>query len=251
MKALYRFLAAVAVAGATATSAMAAPVLVHQYDLNGNLLDSLGGPALVSLGGSLASTPGRYDFGANQGLQLTGGLSNPAGDWSIDFRASYSSLTGTWKKLIDFTNLVSDTGLYFANLGGNNILQFYNIANGTTPVNTGTDYTIAFTRSSTGIISGFVNGAQQWSVNDTNGFSATPGNILTFFTDDFATNQSEARPGSVDFIRIYSGLLSADDVTTLNNGGTVGTNPTVPEPGSLALLGAGLLAAGALRRRAR
>src|SRR4051794_40331671 len=48
----------------------------HVYDLNGTLSDRMGGPALVSDGGSLQAQPGRYVFGTNQGLRLSGALAD-------------------------------------------------------------------------------------------------------------------------------------------------------------------------------
>lgn len=54
---------------------------VHLYNLNGNLNgnldDSLGGVPLTDDGGSLTLVPGRYTFGGNQGLRLSGGLADP------------------------------------------------------------------------------------------------------------------------------------------------------------------------------
>src|SRR4051812_22087216 len=52
----------------------------HLYDLNGNLKDALGGPALVSGGGALSSTG--YTFGVKQGLTLSNGVN--AGTYSIE-----------------------------------------------------------------------------------------------------------------------------------------------------------------------
>ncbi|PKO82221.1 MAG: hypothetical protein CVU19_02635 [Betaproteobacteria bacterium HGW-Betaproteobacteria-13] len=234
-----KFMTAAVLAASMWSGTASAAVLIHHYELNGDLTDVYGGPSLVSLGGSLTSTPGRYDFGVNQGLRLTSGL-NDIGIWSLDFKASYASLSGTWKKLVDFRNLTTDDGLYFAN----DKLQFYPDATGTTAVTTNTDYTIALTRDGSGTLSGYVNGLLQWAIANESE-SNVIGNVLTFFTDDVSTGQREAQPGSVDFIRIYDGVLTAGDVAILDQGGTVGAPATsVSEPGGLALLSAGLFALG-------
>lgn len=235
-----------------AGSAQAAATLIHDYQLNGSLADALGGPSLVSLGGDLTTVAGRYKFGANQGLKLTGGLNNTS-VWSMDFRASYDSLSGTWKKLVDFQNLSTDAGLYFADYGNGNGLQYYPSAVGPSRVNTGTDYTVALTRDSSNVLRGYVNGALQWALNSSTGSAAVSdsvsvNNILTFFTDDFRTSQGEAKAGSVDFIRIYDGVLTDEQVRVLDQGGTVGTG-NLPEPASLALSAIALMGVFAARKR--
>ena len=124
------------------SSAFGQAILIDEYTLQGTLADSLGGPPLASLGGTI--TPTGYVFAANQGLAFT----NPAltsANFSIELSFKFDVTTG-YRKIVDFLNLGSDSGLY--QLNGN--LNFYPVAT------TGTsDFASACPKGSV-----FVNGGQ-------------------------------------------------------------------------------------------
>ena len=246
-----RSLATLFCIAATCGSAEAA-ILTHDYQLNGSLADALGGPALVSHGGSLGASD--YSFDVNQGLTLSNGFTDAA-DYSIELAFSFSNTSG-YDKIIDFKDRTSDTGFYTLN----SALNFYPVATGPAATIPGeTPVNVILTRDgASGTTRGYVNGALQWSFLDSSSYGVFSGldNIAHFFRDDFATGQAEAAAGSVDFIRIYQGAISGVDAQCLqsNTPGScnilsLGNNNNVPLPGTLALLGAGLLPL-ALRRRA-
>ena len=219
-----------------ASSGLYAATVTHIYDLNGSLADGLGGPALISQGGTL--NPTNYSFGANQGLALDNGFVNPA-DYSIEMIFNISTTSG-YRKLIDFKDRAVDTGLY--NLDTQ--LNFFNYGSGPLgAINANIDVHLVLTRNqSTSQIIGYINGAQQFTFADGSSyavFSAT-NNIARFFQDDFPTSQGEASAGVVDRIRIYDGVLTSQEVVDLNNGGSP-PGLAVPEPSTLLLLGTGLV----------
>ena len=250
----FRKIAAFAVLAGSIGAAHGAAILTHDYELNGSLSDALGGPSLVSFGGTLGGTG--YTFGANQGLSLSNGFAN-AGNYSIEMGFSFDT-TGGFRKILDFKNRTSDNGLY--NLTHN--LNFFPITTGVGGQITDTTFvTVILTRDSGSTVAvGYVNGAQQISFTDTTSLAVfdAASNIAQFFRDDFATGQGEASSGFVDFIRVYDGALTGNQASCLqgsnplacNIPGAVG-NQSVPEPGSLALLGLGLLGFFARKRGAR
>jgi hypothetical protein len=199
--------------------------LLHNYDLNGSLADSLGGPSLISNGGVLGASG--YTFGANQGLSL-GGLNLAAdGAYDIEIGFSFDTLDG-YRKIIDFSNLALDSGLYELS----SRLNFYPVTSG--PAGTfqsGQLVNLQLVRTAAGVVTGSVNGVPQISFTDS--FSLAISNTLNFFIDDRATGQGEASSGYVDYIRIS------------------GTAPVsaVPLPGALPLLVAGLAGLGWAGRR--
>ena len=85
------------------------------YDLNNSLAETGGGPSLTSLGGTLGPTG--YTFGANQGLSLTNviGAGTP---YSIELRFSFDATSG-FRRILDFKDRTSDTGLYNLNTAVN------------------------------------------------------------------------------------------------------------------------------------
>ena len=220
-------LAAPAVWGAT---------LTHDYDLTSSLNDQVGSTALVSLGGSISGSG--YTFAANQGLNLSSVLSD-VGNYSILMDFSFQSLSG-YRKILDFQNLTSDTGVY--NLSTD--LNYYNSAfgpNGAFTANTAAR--VIITRdSATQLVTGYVNGISQFSFTDsTSGatFTGTNG-IIRFFQDDNITGQNESSAGVSTRISIYDGALTSLEVAGL--GGPQSAAPGVPEPASFLLLGTGLVA---------
>jgi hypothetical protein len=226
-----RSFAVLTCAVAVAAAAPASAALVSSYDFNGDLTDTLGnGADLVSFGGSLA-TAGLYTFGNNQGLRLNSAFADPA-TYAIEIRMQMTANTSFWKKIVDYQNLLSDTGVYIRSSS----LTFFNTTlPGPAGIPVLTDAVLALTRDGTsGLVQGFVDGALQWSFNDTTNVAVSVPNILHFFIDD--NFNSESFPGTVDYIRIF------DSAST-----EIGS---VPEPGTLAVLGLGLAAVGFARRRA-
>jgi hypothetical protein len=225
-------------ASLTVSSAQAA-ILKHSYELNGSLADSLGGPSLVAAGGTLNAT--NYSFGANQGLSV----SNTAGsnsDYSIELVFQLAELS-SWRRIIDFKDRAADTGFYNLDTSA----HFYNIVTG--PANAfapNTNAHVVLTRdSATNQVTAYVNGVQQFVFNDATGeaiFNA-PNNILHFFIDDLVV-PNEVSAGIVDFIRIYDGDLTAQEVAALAGAGAPGA---VPLP--MAVWAGLALAPFALRRR--
>lgn len=229
---------AVALLIALAGAAQAATP-THLYLLN-NGSDALGGPALTGLGGTFGTSAyGQvgYSFGANQGLSVSGAVG--ASVYTIDFSVALDNVLG-YRRLVDFQDLGSDTGLYVLN----QTLDFYPVANGSPVLNAGELARITVTRDAAGVFTGYVNGVQQLQFTDSNGWSAFsgPSQVAYFFRDDNAV-ANEASSGFVDYIRIYDVALSASEVAALAN--------PVPEPATWASMAAGLAAVGSIVARRR
>jgi len=208
-----------------ATSANAA-TLLHSYQFQGNLNDSLGGIALTADGGTLGSSS--YSFDKNQGLTLSNGLT--AGDsYSIALNFNFTTLNG-WQKIVDFKDLVPDSGFYTLD----NYLNFYPVANGSTPLTVNTNADVVITRdSSSNVFTAYLNGVQELTFTDSSSLAVfnSANNIMHFFEDDAATSHSEAAPGVVNSIRIWDGALSANEVANIS---------AVPVPAAIWLFGSGL-----------
>jgi hypothetical protein len=189
------------------------PTPTHDYQLNSSLTDALGGPSLVALGGTL--TASGYQFGSNQGLNLSSALVDPA-DYSIELVFSWTSLSGGWQKIIDFHNLVSDVGLYTLGNG----LQFMNGAFAPNLFTAGVARHLVLTRDdATNVVRAYIDGVERWNFVDNAGDAVFdgPNDIIRFFQDDTASGQTEAQSGFADRIRIFDGALSATDVAALFN----------------------------------
>jgi hypothetical protein len=203
--------------------------LIDDFRFQGNLNDSLSAATLTGLGGTTTATS--YNFAANQGLSL----SNPGitGTYTIAFLASLTD-TGGYRRLVDFQNLTSDTGLY--NLNGN--LDFFNITNGSgSPITANTPFTVAITRdATTNTFVGYVNGTSAFSFVDSTSLGVFSSNIAYFFRDDNAV-PGEASGGSVSRIEIWNNALNADQVGALR----LGSSPTTtPEPSTFVLMLSGV-----------
>lgn len=215
--------------------------LIHDYEFQNTLADSLGGPALTSLGGTLSA--GEYTFGAQQGLSLSSALTGGEdANYTIFMNLEFDTLTG-FRKILDFKDLASDNGLY--NLS--TALNYFNFSTGSTGAFTpGTFAQVVLTRdNSTGLVVGYVDGVQQIAFTDTTSdavFNAA-NNIINFFQDDNVTGGRESSSGAVSHIEIFDSALSSSQVAAL-------PGSSVPEPASLIMAGAGLLLCLKLRRRA-
>ncbi len=207
--------------------------LIHIYELNNSFADELGGPALVSDGGTLGET--RYSFGPNQGLSLTGALPDTA-DYSVVLVMQMDLASGPlFKKVLDFSNLTSDNGLYV--FGSN--LRLYPGEAGPDPVPSNMDFQVVLARDGlTGETKVYLNGVlQEVYAGAASDAAIVTGNILTFFEDDVVSGGFESFSGSVDRILIYDGAFDP------TGGGGENQPPTVTVVNGSVTVNEGQLAA--------
>ncbi|MFT6735584.1 MAG: hypothetical protein ACJAS9_003795 [Polaribacter sp.] len=193
--------------------------LINSYDFNGGLADTLGaGADLVASGGTISN--GAYDFTANQGLRLTSALPSTT-DYGIEFSLTVTDRVSGFNKLIDFSDLLFDLGLYIYD--GQITFYDYDEVGGTISVNE--TFILGLERAA-GSLSVFLDGILLSTISDSDNLAVSTTNILNFFEDDVSTNQGEAFNGSVDFIRIHN------DSSTFT---------AVPEPSTIVLIGLSIL----------
>ena len=217
---------------------LGAAVLVHDYTLRGTLEDRLGGDALTALGGQITSLG--YIFSENQGLAFSSRAFTPA-DYSLELSFKFDSPAGT-SKIMDFHNLTSDPGLYQTD----GALAFRPAATATVPDFTaGIDLHLVLTRDAASkVVTAYVNGEQRFSFVDNLALATTPGfsNRLAFFVDD----ETNASGGTANYIRVFNGALTGNDVSTLF---AAGHPSVVPEPSTFILLTIGTAALAYSTRR--
>lgn len=220
---------AVAMMGCSATADSATVMPQADYLFQHTLASSLGTPpALTDLG------PGRNSFATDivngspdlvltfpfdNGVQLaptTGVIANDAYTIAVLLRFATVNRGEGWVRIVDFKDGTSDRGLYAH--GG--VLELYPDAKGArATIGAGAYVQVVLTRNSAGTVVGYVNGARQFSFDDSVLGDALidSRDTLRFFRDnEIGITPNEASPGAVARIRLYDQALTAQQVAALS-----------------------------------
>ena len=150
-------------------------------------------------------------FDDNSGVQLSP-TANEMAPSAYTIVVLFESRHEGFVRLIDFKNGTADTGLY----SQEGYLSFYNLAAGAATIGS-TFVQVVLTRGADGTVSGYVDGAQQFTFTDTTSQAVISNDTLRFFQDNTSGGAGfEASPGAVARIRLYDKALTASEVGSLN-----------------------------------
>lgn len=186
---------------------------------------------------SAMATPIVTPVYTSTGIDMLGEIN--ASEYTLDMTFKLDDLAG-WRKVVDFSNRTSDAGLYLY-WDQLSFATDSNVFSTTTTAGSTVGTRITLTRDGTGLVNAYVNGALQLSFNDAANnavFTTTGGQTSAWLlADDATTGFAEQSGGTISSIKVYDHALSAREVAA------------VPEPESMALVGAGLLTVFSLSRR--
>jgi hypothetical protein len=205
-----------------AAGSASAATLIADYQFHGSFVSAVAGaPDLVPI--NMVSfttavinghTTDVAAFTQRSGFQMGAPAGISTGGYSVIMQVALDE-TGGYRKLIDYLDLMQDSGFY--NLTG--VLDFYPVAAGTmVTIPAGAFVQVAMTRDATGVVTGYVDGVQQFSFADSMGYTVLASNAFNLFVDDVHTAGNESSAGRVARVRLFSGALSAAEVASLTGG---------------------------------
>jgi hypothetical protein len=244
------------------TTQAEAATLVGAYGFDGTLASSQPGGATLGLidptgtsGFGTATVFGEtrsvFNFNgtsandSQSGFTLSSeGLS--ADSYSIALTFKFNERQNAWRRIFDVSGRTSDSGFY---VDPSNHLAVYPTSGSDVGFASGEFRNVVLTVSGS-TVAAYIDGGESFST--TNNVLTIGGDDLVFFADNvFSGGQGEWSSGSIAALRVYDGVLSAEEIATLNGDPFVDPEvPAVPEPASWAMMIAGFgLVGGAMRRR--
>ncbi len=198
--------------------------LLHQYDFDGTLTDTLGtGVALEEFANIATSAYGAdgwswtADTNPGGGLKLETGLLDDPQSYSLGFRVKYGSVTG-YRKIVSFKGMGDDNGLYFLN----GTLVFYPFgASASVTFAIDTFYDFIFSRSSDDVIRVYIVDDEGSVTKVYEEADPTDASVpvtesgkyqFIFFCDDTATSHEWTPSGTVQRLRVWNGPLNESAV---------------------------------------